>query len=173
MTFSLGARAAALGLWFLTGCSSMSVESDHDATASFQGYQTYQWADNPSAAASMIPPGSLNDVRIRRAVDDELVGKGMGPSISDPDLFVQYHVNLEDMVQVWDDRWVTPRGWQAGDVSVTNYTEGTLFIDLIDARQGNVIWRGWATGAVDQNTSNIEERLRKVVQKILDRYPPG
>ena len=90
-----------------------------------------------------------------------------------PNVFVTYHVSFQDKFTVYDDRWVTPRGWTyGGSVSVNQYTEGTLVVDLIDAQQKQLVWRGWATAAVDPNPSNAEERINTVVKRILAQYPP-
>jgi len=64
-------------------------------------------------------------------------------------------------------RWGSP--WRGYDVR--EYDEGTIVIDLIDARQRAVVWRGTGTRVVTSRTS--EEDLREVVWEILDEYPPG
>ena len=54
-----------------------------------------------------------------------------------------------------------------------NYTEGTLIVDIFDAKSKALIFRGSATDTV----SNKAERNRKVLKKALDKmfkgFPPG
>ena len=62
-------------------------------------------------------------------------------------------------------------GW--GD-QVYQYTEGTLNIDLVDARRKQLVWEGVAVGEVqdqDQDLAGSEQRAEKVVARIFAKYP--
>ena len=50
------------------------------------------------------------------------------------------------------------------------YTEGTLIIDMIDARTNQLVWRGSVAGTVD-NPANLERQVEKAVRAILKQYP--
>ena len=58
---------------------------------------------------------------------------------------------------------------------VQSYTEGTLIVDMIDKERNELVWRGEATKAVSETTdqSKVQERIRKVVDKLLEAYPPA
>jgi len=51
---------------------------------------------------------------------------------------------------------------------------GTLIIDVFAASSGELIWRGWADGALLDMPSGerAQDFLNKTVAKILDRFPP-
>ncbi len=60
-------------------------------------------------------------------------------------------------------------GW--GD-DVYQYTEGTLNIDLIDARRRQLVWEGVATGEVnDLDKAQSAASVEQGVAQIFSKYP--
>ncbi len=53
----------------------------------------------------------------------------------------------------------------------TTYTEGTLVIDIIDAKTDELVWRGAAVSTIDDTTYDAKE-INKAVEKILEEFPP-
>ena len=56
-----------------------------------------------------------------------------------------------------------------------DYQVGTLQIDLIDGRDGKLVWRGSARQVLRNNAPNPAERaaaIRETVAKVLAQYPP-
>jgi len=51
------------------------------------------------------------------------------------------------------------------------YTEGTLVIDLHDARTHSLVWRAIASQE-KSDPSKIQGKLDDMVRKSLDKYPP-
>jgi len=73
-------------------------------------------------------------------------------------------------------------GWYGGGFGVgtsTTYVnewdEGTLLIDVIDAKKNELIWRGSAQAELrkHQDPSEGQEVLNDVVARILRDFPPG
>jgi len=173
MKWMLGLLASAILVVGGTGCSSIAVDGDHDASANFAAYKTYAWSKGVEQGG-VVMVSSLDDARIRRAVDVEMQVKGfIRDDQNPPDLFVTYFASAQDKFAVYDNRWATPSGWATGDVTVSNYTEGTLIIDLVDAKANHMVWRGSASGAIDPNSTDKEHQIQSVVRKIFNLYPPG
>jgi len=57
-----------------------------------------------------------------------------------------------------------------GGVGQEHYKEGTIIIDLIDARTKQVVWRGFGVGEVHHNPQKDIEDLPKVVSGVLEQY---
>ena len=57
---------------------------------------------------------------------------------------------------------------------VDEYLEGTLVIDIIDPVANEVIWRGWASDAMDADPdpSRVRKYVNEAVTEILARFPP-
>ncbi len=70
-------------------------------------------------------------------------------------------------------RW----GWGPGfNYSTTSYTthdykEGTLIVNVFDAKAKKLIWEGIATDALKENSKGRENRIKNVVAKIMAHYP--
>jgi hypothetical protein len=173
----------------LAGCgSSISINYDFDQSSDFASYRTFMWmaAPLPEAGNAKVAQqrNSLLEGRIKTATVNELTGKGMGSVSSSPDLYVTYHIGAQDKVDIqsWGYGYGAGRYGGAyggygggGGIDTYNYTEGTLIIDLIDASSEQLIWRGTATGVIDDNPSpeKLTENINNVVARILANYPPS
>jgi hypothetical protein len=97
-----------------------------------------------------------------------------------PDLLVNIFTKEREEVNVnqFNDGWGYGWGWGWNpfgfgvQTSVSTNTEGTLFIDLIDASKKEMIWQGEGSGYLTKNTAKKDERVKEFVSKILEQYPP-
>ena len=137
----------------------------------------------------------LTEQRILQAVSEQLDQRGLRPAAtgSKPDLWVQTYLivaNRQEQVVTnygyggpwggpwagywggpWDPYWGAPVYNETRNVV---YQVGTLQIDLIDAKDGRLVWRGSGEKIVN-NTPTPAERsqaIREAVTQILSNYPP-
>ena len=54
--------------------------------------------------------------------------------------------------------------------STTEYTEGTLILDIIDVKTDELLWRGSVSGDVE-DTSRLRKKLEKGIRAIMKKYP--
>jgi hypothetical protein len=159
------------------GCgSSIDISHDFDQAANFDGYRTFQWM-TPDHQANSLMGGRIED-----AVTSQLEAKGLQSVSDNPDLLATYHAGKEGKVEVDSYgysyapgyRRGAYRGGYGGGIDTYNYTQGTLIIDIIDAAKQELVWRGTATGVMDENPdpNKIEKKVNEVVAKILKDYPP-
>lgn len=66
-------------------------------------------------------------------------------------------------------RW----GTVYNDVMVTNYREGTLIVDLIDARTKNLVWRTYLVRALSDNPDDNLKGADRDLEKAFAKFPPG
>jgi hypothetical protein len=160
----------------LGSCSSISVYNDYDKSADFSQYKTYAFHKR---GIDKVQISELDKKRILNAIDLELSKKGMTKS-ENPDLLVNIFTKEREQVNVsqfnmgWGYGWGW--GWNpylwGGQNFVTSSTEGTLFIDLIDARKKELVWEGEGIGYLTENRSLKEKQINEFVAKILAQYPP-
>jgi hypothetical protein len=174
--------AIVLAAAFSAGCSSISINHDWDKDAPFPDYKTYQWleVENNTVPGNARTAQRSNDLyiqRVRRAVNAELDKKGLKLVDTEPDLLVVFHTGVEQKINVTDwgyrysyDYW----GWGGRQIDVYQYDEGTLIVDLIDARAKELVWRGSGTRTVDPNWSpeKIDNVVQDAIKKIFTKYPP-
>ena len=177
------AKLYAFALVFLTmlfiSCSSINVYSDYDNTVDFDSFKTYAFYKK---GIDRVEISDLDKKRIMRAIEKELNAKGMVLS-GDPDVLVNIFTKSREKIDVytnayngwypWYYGYYGP-GWGFGYTNVSSSTEGTLFIDLIDARKKELAWQGVGTGILSTSKSveKKEAMINEFVSKIMTKYPP-
>lgn len=165
-------------LFVVTSCSSVRVAADYDKNARFENYKTFAFFKTGIDKAEI---SDLDKRRILRAIEAELLAKGYTKS-DNPDLLVSLFTKSQQRVDVYNNAWGYGAwgwgpgwgpGWGWNQPSVTTSTQGTLFIDLIDANKKELIWQGMGTGYLSRNLEKKEERIKEFVTKIMEKYPPG
>ncbi len=163
-------------LFVISSCSTVRVATDYDKEVNFNTYHSFAFY-KPGIDKAQI--SDLDKKRILRAIEENLNAKGMVKS-ENPDLLVSIFTKERERVDVYNNNfgygWYWNPYWYGGYAasSVSHTPEGTLFIDLIDAKTNNLVWQGMGTAdLVTQNMEKKEERIKEIVSKILAAYPPG
>lgn len=162
----------------LASCSSVKVYSDYDSKVDFSQYKTYAFHKK---GIDKVEISELDKKRILYAVDAELSKKGMTKS-ENPDLLINIFTKERERIDVnqfnagfgygWGYGW-NPYIWGGRNTSVTSSTEGTLYIDLIDAKKKELVWQGEGIGYLTNNRSEKEKVINEFVTKILAQFPPS
>jgi len=165
-------------LLVLGSCASVRVASDFDKNVDFAQYKTFAFY---KTGIDKVEVSDLDKKRILRAIEEQMLAKGFTKS-ENPDLLVNIFTKSREQVDVntFNAGWGYGWGWGwnpwmyggGGRTSVSRSTEGTLFIDLIDAKKKEMIWQGEGEGDLTKNTDKKEERIKEFVTKILEQYPP-
>jgi hypothetical protein len=164
-------------LFILESCgSAVSVYSDFDKNVDFSQYKTYAFHRR---GIDRVQISDLDKKRILYAIEIELDKKGMSKSET-PDLLINIftkereHVDVNQYNSGWGYGW--NYGWNpylwGGRTYVTTSTEGTLYIDLIDAKKKELVWQGEGVGYLTENRDRKEGQINEFVAKILEQYPP-
>ena len=163
-------------LFIITSCSSVKVNQDYDKNADFGQYKTYAYHKSGIDKAEI---SDLDKKRILRSIDETMLSKGFTKSET-PDVLVNFFTKEREQVNVslfnvgwgygWGFGW-NPWMW-GNNTSVNRYTEGTLTIDIIDAKKKELIWQGQGEGVLTKKTEKKDEKIKEFVSKILEQYPP-
>ncbi|CAM3845519.1 DUF4136 domain-containing protein [Flavobacterium cucumis] len=154
-------------------CSSVRVNADYDKKATFSNYNTYAYLKSGIDKAEI---SDLDKKRILYAIDEVMPTKGYIKS-DNPDVFISIFTKERERVDVYNNvgfgwGWGWNPWWGMGYTNVTTTPEGTLFIDIIDAKTKELIWQGEGTGYLTKNTEKKDARIKEFVSKILEQYPP-
>ncbi len=166
-----------------TSCSSVRVAADYDTNARFGDYKTFAFFKTGIDKAEI---SDLDKRRILRAIEAELLTKGFTKS-ENPDILISLFTKSQQRVDVynnywgmgawgwggWGPGWGPGWGWGWNQPTVSTSTQGTLYIDLIDATKKELIWQGMGTGYLSRNMEKKEARIKEFVAKIMEKYPPG
>ncbi|MDT0645849.1 DUF4136 domain-containing protein [Zunongwangia sp. F260] len=162
----------------LTSCSTVRVASDYDREANFNSYNSFAFF-KPGIDRAEI--SDLDKKRILRAIEQEMISKGFTKS-DNPDLLVSIFTKTNENINVYQNNMMpgwgygwgwSPWYWGSGYNTVNRTSEGTLYLDLIDAESKELVWQGMGTAALAEKVERKQERINEIVSKILEKYPPG
>ncbi|QYJ67206.1 DUF4136 domain-containing protein [Flavobacterium litorale] len=157
----------------VASCSPIRVATDYDDEVNFSTYKTYAFFKEGIDKAKI---SDLDKKRILRAIDAEMQKKGFIKS-ENPDILVNMFTNSNQRVDVdqWGGAWGwgwNPWMWGGNFTTVSTVTEGTLYIDFIDARKKDLIWQGIGTGVLTLDRDEKQERINEFVAEIIAQFPP-
>lgn len=163
----------------LTSCSPFQVKSDYAETANFSNYKTYKLR---------IDDLNLNDIdkdRVLNEVSKQLQMKGLKVSDS-PDLIVNLKANHK---KITDIQGGSPYGMYGGfgyggfgyggfgfgmnRTFSSNYNQGSLVVDLVDAQSQKLVWQGTGTGISVDSPRSKQKQIPEIVADIMANYPPN
>ncbi len=171
----------------LSACASgPTIKSDFDGSVDFSQFQTYGFFSPLSIEGPNY--STIYGSVFREAISREMEARGYTRSDS-PDLLINVSARLEDKTKVTttSDPFPTPGyyGYRRGfydpwmgygygtTTHVSQYTEGTVNIDVVDAQAKKMIFEGVGIGRLRENRSNEEVRqaIRDGVAKMFEGYP--
>ena len=164
-------------LFILCSCSSLKVTTDHEKGTDFSSY------DNFSIVEVEADQTGISDIDLRRihnAVKNEMMSKGL-KEMKGSNLEIHVHGIVQDKVSTDYDteyygygmyRRRFGYGTAVTTVDITEYKEGSLIIDLVDASKDQLVWQGIGTARLKEDPKGREDRINKAVAKILEDYPP-
>lgn len=174
-------RLCALGMTLLLAAApavAQEIHIDYDRWARFTTFKTFAWVDTPET--SLADSNSLMDERIKKAIIDQISSGRLKLVNDDPDLNVTYHAASREQLRLdtvsfgygypgnwyWDPYW----GGAYSTTTVSTYTEGTLIIDIWNAREGTLVWRGSATMPISSSSEKNAKKVEKAVRKMAAKW---
>ena len=165
-------------------CSTIKVTSDFDKTAPFASYKTFAFTNE----ALGLQINDLNRNRLLTAIETELAAKGFTKSETNPDVWIDMQLRGEEIQTAtatttggypgygygYGYRYGWGGGFSTTTIDYDTYVEGTLFIDMIDAKKKQLVWQGRGTKTLEPDASQQkrEENINYAVKQIFMKYPP-
>ena len=170
------------------GALAQDVSYNFAKDAKFSDYKTYKWVDLKGADE----PNQITENQIKAAIDSELAAKGLTKTDSDDaDLYVgmQTAIGTEKQFTSFSSGWGTGPGWGGGwygargmggmtscmtTGSTSTIYVGQLGVDMYDAKNKDLVWRGRATKTINPKAKpdKQEKNIKKAVAKLMKNYPP-
>ena len=157
--------------------SAQKVKIDFDRTFDFSTLKTYAWKIHPAMKDNSELRESVGAELVRMAVSRQLLDKGFLPAEEE---FADFYVTgfgtrgRRSEISGGIGGWYNSgpyymQGWQT--VMVRNYMEGTLILDIVDAKTKQLAWRAYCKGAVS-NPSKRDKVVNKALKKAFKNFPP-
>jgi len=145
------------------------VHTDYDKKATFEKYRTYSWGRVQTS-------NPLWQSRIEDAVDRQLKARGWERVENGGDAVLaavgathneREYRTFYDGMGGW--RW---HGFGTTTTTVENYRVGTLIVDIYDAGDKGLIFRGTATDTLSDKPEHNEKKLDEAAEKMFKKFPP-
>lgn len=163
-------------------CSTVKVSSDFDKTANFAAYKTFTYTDETLA----MPIDDINRNRVLNLVTAEMAAKGFTKSETNPDVWIDINIKTQTQQTATASttgtggygyrygRYGYGGGFSTTTINYDTYTDGTMFIDMIDAAKKQLVWQGRGTKTLEEDASQKrrEENLAYAIKQIFTQYPP-
>ena len=176
-------------LLILSACQTPQLERDFDPSRDFAAYRSWSWQE-PGVQYKPDDPRINSDLtgqRIRSAVSEQLEQRGLREAAANSagDLKVQVWMIVDNRQQQvstqmggsWGNPW--GGGFWGGpsyvETRTLDYQVGTLQIDLLDGKDGKLVWRGSAEQVLRSRQPSPSEReasIRSTVAEVLSLYTP-
>jgi hypothetical protein len=177
--------AAAL-LLALAACSTLQVGSDYDRGAHFSDFHNFALMERSHDRSDSAVRNPLVAQRVRDDIKSVLMERGFTYDPARADFVVDFTVGSRERtdIQTYPQPWAGGGWWGGGPgwwggpywgtgVSVQQYQEGTLSIDVFDAGTHRPVWHGWAKKPLsDSELNNSAQPLREAVASVLEKFPP-
>jgi hypothetical protein len=175
----------------------MSVNSDYEKSFDFSQLRTFAFKSD-RVSNDPLATNTLEAGRIRNALAAQLEANGFTQATGSPDFIVAFYSRSKEKTQVqstgglgagfgpgFGSRFGYGRGfgwgygipghgrWRYGfgpDIWTSNYTQGCVMADIIDARTNDLVWRGKVTDTINgvgQTEKQTDQAAKDLVSKFV------
>jgi Domain of unknown function (DUF4136) len=152
-----------------------SVKFAFDPGTDFSRVRTYSWIGKPEGG------NPLMQQRIVEGIDSRLQAKGWRMVAANGNVHVDAHVSTRDKEDP-NSRSATVgyTGWAGFGPPPPNAPAardplevGTLVVDMYDGATRRPMWRGTATGTVNDDPAKMSALLQAALDKLFANFPPA
>jgi hypothetical protein len=167
-SITLGLALASL---LATAAAAQKITTESSPDANLASYKTFTWLKEPNVTDPLMKQRIVDDV------NRQLQAKGLQRVDNGGDLAVAAHMatqtqkTLNTFYDGFGGGWRWGGGFGSSTTMVNTYQEGTLVVDLFEAKTKQAIWRGTATQTVSKNPQTQAKNIDKAAQKLFSKYP--
>jgi hypothetical protein len=171
---------AMIGIGLVAGlaatAAAQDVSTDYDKSADFSKYRSF------SAQIATTWGNPLGEKRALEIIENALVAKGwkkVDAAAADA------HVMIHGATQVKRDlntfysgyggygyRGYGGMGMGTASTTVNEYTVGTMVVDIFDAKNKQLLWRGTGSDEVSDKPDKNQKKVQKATEKMFKKFPP-
>jgi hypothetical protein len=174
----LGAVLVA-GAIVAAGCASVTASAHLERGIDFSAYRTYDWGppDNLPVGDPRLDNNSMFKDHLMGAVEKRMAAKGYARADAAPDLLLHYHANVAQRVDVYQTDSQYGYNYSTGvayESRMVEFEQGTIVLDIVDAKTNRVVWRGWSQGTMNgviDRQDLLEKRVDEGVMKMMQLLP--
>lgn len=157
-------------------CSTMRVQVNYDKGVDFESYESFSFVrPKHQQKGKAVVKNPLFSKDVMNEIRPILESKGFkeAETKEEADLFIHFYALMRQKhnyvpptyrVGRWGRTWVARPG------HMVRYKEGTLVIDIVDAKNKELVWQGVGKGVL--NRTQPGQHLIQAVEEVLADFPP-
>jgi hypothetical protein len=180
------ALTLALGGLSLSGCATgPQVQVEMDRSADFGQYKTFAFVSPLGTDRSGYQ--TIVSGQLKASAQRELEARGLRYDAAAPQLLINFNASLSEKLRVspgpsfgmgyygYRGGLYAPWPYYRDMNSVSQYTEGTLNIDVVDAARKQMVWEGVVTGTVSDHLTpeQTEAAINRALAAAFVKFPIG
>ncbi len=155
------------------------IKVEYDKALDFSKFKTFAWGHHDAVSRPTLA------LAIAGAIEEELTKRGLRKVETDPDVFIQMYGSVDSDMSVsysdplyigmggipsFDSGFVM-WGFMPGGTTAVTIHKGQLVVDVIDASQKKLAWRGLATEKLSDKKEKLVKQVNTAVEKMFQQYP--
>lgn len=173
-----------------SACSSLKVTVKSDNTVDFSKFTTFGYYGWAAESDKILTP--FDKKLIESAFGEELTNRGLKHVKNGGDIIITIFIVTQEKTEItanpsmgmsgyggyygFGPRYAWGPGYRMGYTTTTtyrqsNYTVGTLIIDIYDSKKEQLIWESVGTKTLSSDTKNKEQRIKQVAARMMSKYP--
>jgi hypothetical protein len=178
------ALAVAVPLMLAACASGPDVRAIADPSVNFSQFQTFGFVE--PLGTDRAGYQSMVSQQLKASTTREMQARGLRYDAANPQLLVNFNAKLDDKMRVtttpepimapgyygYRRGFYNPWPMYAETTDVTQYTEGTLTIDVVDAARKQMVWEGTVTKSVtSKDQQNVNGAIDAAVTAAFTKFP--
>jgi len=160
-------------LLLITSCQTVKYVSDFSSSHDFTPYKTYNLMQWNQANNKYI--NGIDKERILSSLDTEMTRLGFTKS-NNPDVMLNVNIIIQEKTgtqayTTYMGGYYSPYGYGVTTYQEYSYLVGSLIIDMFDEKSKKQVWHGAAMGEVDEEKERNEENIKRIINRIMNKYP--
>ena len=159
------------------GAHAQKIKVEYNKDLDFSKFKTFAWGHHDAVSRPTLA------LAIAGAIEEELTKRGLRKVENNPDVYIKMYgsVDSEMSVSYSDPLYLGMGGippfdtafmmWGAGGTTAVTVHKGQLVVDVIDASQKKLAWRGMATEKLSDQKKKLVKQVNTAVEKMFQQYP--
>ncbi len=173
------ARWCVLALLLCAGAQAQKIKVEYDKSLDFSQFKTYAWGHHDAVSRPILA------LEIQGSIEEELAKRGLTKVDANPDLYIRMYGSMDHDMSV---SYIDPLyggmpgippfdmtygmwGMMPGSTTAVTIKKGQLVVDVINADQKKLIWRGEAVEKLSDEKKKLQNQVHKAVDKMFQQYP--
>ena len=164
----------------LAACSPYKIlrSQVHKSPEAVPNYRSYEFVETDlnALAAMAVTPEQVE--ALKAAIARQLDARGYVRGADNPDLLVNIGLTVAEKTQTRETNIrEAPRyigqyrySWRSQTVPVGTYREGTVNVDVVDARKNELFWEGAVSSVLTRKTGT-DAGLDKAMSRLFEKFP--